>query len=627
MDFFIENIYLIILLPIWISLIIGLNNAGNFSHSKKSTLILTLASTFIGFLFSSALLYQFNLNSQMTIENSFEWIKFNNFSINLGIFVDKIAAIFLFTLMTISFIVHIYSYGYMKDQQSFHRFFIYLNLFNSAMIGFILSPNLIQSYIFLELLSVISYLLISFNNVKMEASRASIKAFIINRIGDIGLLVGILTLIFYSLNFSETSSYASLMFADFSYISKNILAMLPSGLFNILCFFILLSALAKSAQFPFSTWLIEAMEAPTPASALIHAATLVASGIFLIIRLLPLFSLSDEIMFLIIVIGITTAILMGLAACIQMDIKKILAYSTASQLGVMLIPLGLNNYNVTFSYLNSHAYIKAFLFLIIGIIFYIYNRDNNIFSMGSLRKFRPYLAILYLFSVMSLSGILFSGAIVKDSLFQFLWDNHYFIIYFFTLLISFITSFYIARSYFIVFEGERHSKMDLNFKSFSMYISVTLLFVFNILLSFIFYKNYFDFKILNIMYILPITISCIGFLSVFMLFRNKSLYNSEMNKIQKFILKGYYIDELYAFIVNIIYKNWCKILYYFDKFIIDGISNLVSFLTKVLSNFISKLQNGNINSYIVYSFILIVFLASISLVYYYKFIITKGLIS
>src|SRR5574344_1770391 len=338
MEFFVDNILIVFFLPLWVVLSILLNSICGFFQSRRLTLILTLLSTLTGLVFSGFLM-NYVLNNASYIEHNFNWLSCENYNFYFGYFLDKASALMLIILFSVSFLVQLYSYGYTKKDISFHKFFVYLNLFNFSMIGLILSSNLIQMYIFWELVGVCSYLLIGFYSEKKSVSNASKKAFLINRFGDCCFLVGIISLLYFSINYQPEQTYSGLMFSGFDMFAQSLYAMFSEPIFNFICICLFMGSIAKSAQFPLHVWLIDAMEAPTPVSALIHAATMVAAGVFLTYRLLPLFELSNFIMMFILIIAVITSVLTALIACFQNDFKKILAFSTCSQLGLMFIAL------------------------------------------------------------------------------------------------------------------------------------------------------------------------------------------------------------------------------------------------------------------------------------------------
>nr|QYB21651.1 NADH-plastoquinone oxidoreductase subunit 5 [Lagarostrobos franklinii] len=412
------------------------------------------------FLICTAMFLSFNLFLQQITggpiyQYFWSWIINNNFSLELGYLIDPLTSIMLVLITTVGTTVLIYSDHYMSHDQAYVRFFAYLNFFNASMLGLVISPNLVQIYIFWELVGMCSYLLIGFWFTRPSAANACQKAFITNRVGDFGLLLGILG--FYWV----TGSF------EFQYLSKKLNEFIDNDgaglLFVTLCAFLLfLGPVAKSAQFPLHVWLPDAMEGPTPISALIHAATMVAAGIFLVARLFPLFRALPLIMNLISWIGGITALLGATMALAQKDLKKGLAYSTMSQLGYMMLALGIDSYRAALFHLITHAYSKALLFLGSGsvihsmepIVGYCPDKSQNMALMGGLRKYMPITGITFLLGTLSLSGIPpFACFWSKDLILS---DSKLYspILGGITWFTAGLTAFYMFRMYLLTFEGD-----------------------------------------------------------------------------------------------------------------------------------------------------------------------------
>uniref|UniRef100_UPI0030FE0449 NADH-plastoquinone oxidoreductase subunit 5 n=1 Tax=Alisma canaliculatum TaxID=120010 RepID=UPI0030FE0449 len=411
---------------------------------------------------SIALAFSVNLSIQQ-ISGSFiyqylwSWTINNDFSLEFGYLIDPLTSIMSILITTVGLMVLIYSDNYMSHDQGYLRFFSYLSFFNASMLGLVISSNLIQIYIFWELVGMCSYLLIGFWFTRPIAANACQKAFITNRVGDFGLLLGILG--FYWMT-------GSFEFRDlFETFNKLIHNNGVNSLFATLCAFLLfLGAVAKSAQFPLHVWLPDAMEGPTPISALIHAATMVAAGIFLVARLFPLFTVIPYIMNFISVIGVITLLLGATLALAQRDIKRGLAYSTMSQLGYMMLALGMGSYRAALFHLITHAYTKALLFLGSGsiihsmepIVGYSPDKSQNMALMGGLRKYVPVTKMTFLLGTLSLCGIpplacfWSKDEILNDS---WLYSPIFAIIAFFT---AGLTAFYMFRMYLLTFEGYFH---------------------------------------------------------------------------------------------------------------------------------------------------------------------------
>jgi NAD(P)H-quinone oxidoreductase subunit 5 len=383
------------------------------------------------------------------------WIQTTTCSINIGYIVDPLSSIMLVLVTTVGLAVMIYTDGYMSHDKGYVRFFAYLSLFTASMLGLVLSPNLVQVYAFWELVGMCSYLLVGFWFTRPSAASACQKAFITNRVGDFGLLLGILG--FYWL----TGSF------DFDTVAARFHELLISGNINmnfaIVCAILLfLGPVAKSAQFPLHVWLPDAMEGPTPISALIHAATMVAAGIFLVARLLPLFQDLPIVMDVIAITGVITAFLGATLALAQRDLKRGLAYSTMSQLGYMMLALGIGSYQAGLFHLITHAYSKALLFLgsgsvihgMEGVVGYNPNKSQDMGYMGGIRKYMPITGTTFLIGTLSLCGIPpFACFWSKDEILAESWSK-FPILGWIAWITAGLTAFYMFRMYFLTFEGD-----------------------------------------------------------------------------------------------------------------------------------------------------------------------------
>nr|QYB21569.1 NADH-plastoquinone oxidoreductase subunit 5 [Halocarpus bidwillii] len=457
MEFLYKYARIVPFLPLSASVPIGIGSLLFPVATKSLRRIWALISIF---LISTAMFLSFNLFLQQITGGPiyryfWSWIINKNFSLELGYLIDPLTSMMLVLITTVGTMVLIYSDHYMSHDEAYVRFFAYLNFFNASMLGLVISPNLVQIYIFWELVGMCSYLLIGFWFTRPSAANACQKAFITNRAGDFGLLLGILG--FYWV----TGSF------EFQYLSKRLNEFIANdgagSFFVTSCAFLLfLGPVAKSAQFPLHVWLPDAMEGPTPISALIHAATMVAAGIFLVARLFPLFRALPLIMNLISWIGGITALLGATMALAQKDLKRGLAYSTMSQLGYMMLALGIDSYRAALFHLITHAYSKALLFLGSGsvihsmepIVGYCPEKSQNMALMGGLRKYMPITGITFLLGTLSLSGIPpFACFWSKD---EILSDSKLYspILGGITWFTAGLTAFYMFRMYLLTFEGD-----------------------------------------------------------------------------------------------------------------------------------------------------------------------------
>lgn len=634
-DFFVNNIYSIILFPLWIFLVIVLGKFFNVVHSRRVITFITLASTLYGIVFAiGSLLYILKAPGYI-YENSYTFLKIADFTLSFGIFVDNLSVMMLLIVTTISFIVQLYSSNYMFNDKSFPRFFAYLNLFNFSMIGLVLSPNLFQNYIFWELVGVASYLLIGFWYKKPSVSNAAKKAFLMNRIGDFGLLAGTIAVSYFMYQYSSNSSLASVPFAGINEIGTYLSSYTSNNIFTIICVLLLLGSFAKSAQFPLHTWLADAMEGPTPVSALIHSATMVAAGVYLVARLYPIYSLSGWIMNFIAVIGLFTALICAYFAITQNDLKRILAYSTSSQLGLMFLALGSGAYSGGLFHLVTHAYFKSMLFLCSGIVIHSLVDQQDIRFMGGLRKHLPLTAICYLIGCISISGILFSGFYSKEMILTSLLGNYHYLFSAGFLLVALMTAFYMFRSYFVVFEGEFRGEHEPHKPHFILNFSISVLAIFTAIIGFLIHGNFEKFikfgntiqqipEIVN-----PVLISLCVALSGLLLawvFYNTKVKPIKLPGLYKLSYNKFYIDNFYDFISEKLYYLAAKICAFIDKYFVDGLVILAGLNVRACSWVFSKLQTGNFQSYLAYA---VVFLAIIfsGLMFAYTIIINYSLLS
>jgi NADH-quinone oxidoreductase subunit L len=371
----------------------------------------------------------------------------------VGFLVDGLTAMMMCVVTFVSLMVHIYTIGYMEEDEGYNRFFAYISLFTFSMLMLVMSNNMLQLFFGWEAVGLVSYLLIGFWFNKPTAIFANMKAFLVNRVGDFGFILGIGLLAAYtgSLNYTET-------FAQASELAKLNLPGTNWMLITVICICLFIGAMGKSAQFPLHVWLPDSMEGPTPISALIHAATMVTAGIFMVARMSPLFELSDTALNFVLIIGGITALFMGFLGIIQNDIKRIVAYSTLSQLGYMTVALGASAYSVAVFHLMTHAFFKALLFLAAGSVIMGVHHNQDIRWMGGLRKYMPITWITSLLGSLALIGTpLFSGFYSKDEIIMAVHASNLpaaGFAYFAVLAGVFITAFYSFRLYFLVFHGK-----------------------------------------------------------------------------------------------------------------------------------------------------------------------------
>jgi len=383
----------------------------------------------------------------------YTWMTLGDLTFEIGFLIDSLTAMMMCVVAFVSLMVHIYTIGYMHDDEGYNRFFSYISLFTFAMLMLVMSNNFLQLFFGWEAVGLVSYLLIGFWFNRPTAIFANMKAFLVNRVGDFGFILGIGLLLAYA----GSMSYAE-VFAKREAIAAMTLPGTDWSLMTVACICLFIGAMGKSAQFPLHVWLPDSMEGPTPISALIHAATMVTAGIFMVTRMSPLFELSETALSFVLVIGAITALFMGFLGIIQNDIKRVVAYSTLSQLGYMTVALGASAYSVAVFHLMTHAFFKALLFLGAGAVIIGMHHDQDIRNMGGLSKYMPVTWITSLLGSLALIGTpFFSGFYSKDSIVEAVHATHIpgagFAL-FAVLAGVFVTAFYSFRMYFLVFHGE-----------------------------------------------------------------------------------------------------------------------------------------------------------------------------
>ena len=449
------NLALVLLLSPFIGFLFNVFFGGKIGKTLSGT-IGTL-SVVVSFAVSIFFFLKVNETHQAIVINLFDWIKFSNFNVKFGFLLDQLSILWLLFVTGISSLIHMYSISYMHDDENLHKFFAYLNLFVFFMITLVMGSNLLIMFIGWEGVGLCSYLLIGFWHKNQDYNDAAKKAFIMNRIGDLGLLIGIIII-------------ASLFnTADFIEIHERILeGTTPATLFwvGIAAFALFIGATGKSAQIPLNTWLPDAMAGPTPVSALIHAATMVTAGIFMITRLNFLFDLAPNVQNLIAIIGAITALVAATIGLLQNDIKKVLAYSTVSQLGLMFLALGLGAYQVAVFHVITHAFFKAGLFLGSGSVIHALHGEQDMRKMGGLKKVMPITFITMLISSLAISGIFpFAGFWSKDEILMTAFDKDL-PLWIIGSVASIMTAFYMFRlmylTFFKEFRGTEHQKSHLH---------------------------------------------------------------------------------------------------------------------------------------------------------------------
>ncbi|PUE43845.1 NADH-quinone oxidoreductase subunit L [Limnohabitans sp. Hippo3] len=440
--------------------VLGTQFGGNWIGRRLSH-TLTILGVLVAFILSAMTLKNV-IDGARFNETLYTWMVVGGLKMEVGFLVDGITAMMMCVVTFVSLMVHIYTIGYMEEDEGYNRFFAYISLFTFSMLMLVMSNNLLQLFFGWEAVGLVSYLLIGFWYNKPTAIFANMKAFLVNRVGDFGFILGIGLIVAYTgtLNYTELFAKANELAAiNFPWYVFG----LDGMLITVICICLFIGAMGKSAQFPLHVWLPDSMEGPTPISALIHAATMVTAGIFMVARMSPLFELSDAALNFIMVVGSITALFMGFLGIIQNDIKRVVAYSTLSQLGYMTVALGASAYSVAVFHLMTHAFFKALLFLGAGSVIMGMHHNQDIRWMGGVRKYMPITWITSLLGSLALIGTpLFSGFYSKDSIIEAVhlstlpaagFAN------FAVLAGVFVTAFYSFRMYFLVFHGpERYDQ-------------------------------------------------------------------------------------------------------------------------------------------------------------------------
>ncbi len=550
------------------------------------------------------------------IAMSMDWISFSDFlTVRMGILLDPISVMMLVVISTVSFMVHIYSLGYMQGEKGFQRFYAFLSLFSFSMLGLVLATNIFQMYIFWELVGVSSFLLIGFYYTKDSAVAASKKAFIVTRFADLGFLIGILLLSY----FTKTFDFSALTGSDQSIFANAAgVSFLGMSVMTWAALLIFMGGAGKSAMFPLHIWLPDAMEGPTPVSALIHAATMVVAGVYLVARMFPVFYFqAPEALTVVAYVGGFTSLFAAVIACTQYDIKRVLAFSTLSQLGYMMLALGVSGYGgeegvgymASMFHLFTHAMFKALLFLGAGSIIHAVH-SNVMQDMGGLRKYLPITHATFLIACLTIAGVPFlSGFFSKDEILvaAFHHDKLLFAVEF---LVAGLTAFYMFRLYFNIFWGkEKHYHHTPHESPKTMTIPLMILAFGSIFAGYIPFSKLvtsdgipFETHMNFAIAIPSVLIGLLGITIAWILYKKETAIPERISKslggFYTAIYHKFYFDELYLFITKkIIFNYISRPVAWFDRHIVDGSMNGIGWLTVTSSKKIRNLQSGNLPQY------------------------------
>ena len=545
------------------------------------------------------------------IPYNFVWLPFAaGLHIDMGILLDPISVMMLVVISTVSLMVHIYSFGYMKGEKGFQRYYAFLSLFTFSMLGLVVATNIFQMYVFWELVGVSSYLLIGFYYTKPEAISASKKAFIVTRFADLGFLIGILIYGYYMGTFTFAPAEENLMQGAL---------MLPWALGLMF-----VGGAGKSAMFPLHIWLPDAMEGPTPVSALIHAATMVVAGVYQVARMFPLYiAYAPETLHIVAYVGAFTAFYAASVACVQSDIKRVLAFSTISQIGFMMVALGVCTgmpshegslgYMASMFHLFTHAMFKALLFLGAGCIIHAVH-SNEMSVMGGLRKYMPVTHVTFLIACLAIAGIPpFSGFFSKDEILTACYGNNIFWGIWMTAVAA-LTAFYMFRLYFLIFwwDNPDYGKHKPHESPFSMAFPLVFLALVTCVAGFIPFGKFVTFEGHEYIIDLDMTVAtvsvCVALISIFVAYKLYFRKNDVPDRLAerfhwlwKAAYHRFYWDEIYMFVTHrIIFDGICRPIAWFDRHVIDGTMNGFAYITNRASVAIKGMQSGRVQAYVLW---------------------------
>lgn len=616
-EFALEHAWLIPLLPAISFVIIGMVTR---SYGKLSAAIAVSMST-ISFLLAVGVTLAV-LAGNITVDAPFvqklSWFHIGSVNISMGVLIDPLTAMMLIVVTTVSLLVQIYSCGYMEGDPGYGRFFAFLSLFAGSMLGLVLAVNFLQMYFFWELVGLCSYLLIGFYYYKISAREAAKKAFMTTRVGDFGLLLGILLLqlTFGTLDFMELQQLVPI------YVMHG-----GAGFLTVIALLLFVGPIGKSGQFPLHVWLPDAMEGPTPVSALIHAATMVVAGVYLVGRAFFLFSQLPAVMTVIAWLGGFTAIFAASIAITQRPIKRILAYSTISQLGYMMLALGVGSLTSSFFHLMTHAFFKAMLFLSAGAVMHAMAEEADIFKMGGLRKKMPVTFAAMTIGVLAISGIPpFAGFFSKDEILAAAAQVSP-ALYILATITAFMTAFYMARLLFVAFMGQPADQEAYDHAhevGWFMRVPLIVLSVLSVVSGIWAHMAGFGDWVrfggpahegMNLMIAGTSTLLAVIALALaWKVYVTKSwdadALAEKWGVLYQLSFHKFYIDEIYAALIKVFVDGIAKVLYWIDVHIVDGIVNALGGLVRAVSEMLSPAENGQVQSYAgVYLFGVIVLLA------------------
>jgi NADH-quinone oxidoreductase subunit L len=531
----------------------------------------------------------------------YEWIPQEAGSLaTVGVLADADSTMMLVLVALVSFLVQVYSLGYLdaEPRPALGRYYTYQSLFAFSMMGLVLAPGFLQLFIFWELVGLCSYLLIGYWYERPEAARAAVKAFWITKAGDVGLLVGIVLLWYRSGTFDYLELYDLVRAGQ-----------LPIAGLGLVTFCIYLGAMGKSAQFPLHVWLPDAMEGPTPVSALIHAATMVTAGVYLLRRTIWLFALTPDVLLLIGWIGAFTALLAAVLACVQTDIKRVLAYSTVSQLGYMMSAMGAGFAAAGFLHLLTHGVFKALLFLAAGAVIHAVG-SNDIYQMGGLRRAMPQTSIVFVVGTLSLAGIpLFGGFFSKEEILGAVWSGGLAVPFWMLVIAAFLTAFYMFRVVFIAFWGEGHGAAHGNGRHLHdappvMSVPLWILAALSVGIGLFFFRHHPEAEFTAPGWLTPLAVAvAVGGIALAWLTYQARVISVDVlarifAPIRRAALARFWLDDLFEGVYRGVLLGLSVLVGWVDRYIVDGIVNLFSAWTLIWGDHLRRIQSGLPQDYV-----------------------------
>ena len=628
-EFALEHAWLIPLLPAIAFVIIGMviRPFGKLSAATAITM------SFISFLLALGVAWSV-VNMGITVENPIvqriPWMHIGSVQVDMGVLIDPLTAMMLVVVSTVSMLVQIYSVGYMEGDPGYGRFFSFLSLFAASMLGLVLAVNFLEMYVFWELVGLCSYLLIGFYYHRISAREAAKKAFITTRVGDFGLLLGILLL---------QITFGTLDFIALKEIIPAYILAAGTGFMTVVALLIFIGPIGKSGQFPLHVWLPDAMEGPTPVSALIHAATMVVAGVYLVARAYFMFSELPLVMNFIAWLGAFTAFFAASIAFTQRAIKRILAYSTISQLGYMMLALGVGSLTASMFHLMTHAFFKALLFLCAGAVMHAMSDEADIFKMGGLRKRMPVTFATMTIGVLAISGLPpFAGFFSKDEILGAAAAVST-PLYVLATLTAFMTAFYMARLLFVAFMGEP-ANPDCKAHEVSWFMRVPLIILAALavvsglwghLAGFGDWVRFgapehggIDLTIAAVSTVLSLAALWLAW-NIYVTKRwSSDAIAKKFGVLYTLSFHKYYIDEFYALLTKYLVDGVGKILYWIDIYIVDGIVNSLAYFVGFCSKLFTRAQTGQAQQYVAVFFCGVILLVAYSLFYAHKILVLLG---